>query len=62
MVAGRVRQVFVLYSNNCMGIGLGDSTLVVLDEWLSLASGHLIQVVVWTGLTTYFSYQCKQPF
>ena len=34
MVASRVRQVVVLYSNGCMGIGLG-----------GLSIGHLIEVV-----------------
>ena len=35
MVAGRVRQVVVLYSNDCMGICLG-----------GLSTGCLIEVVV----------------
>ena len=35
IVAGRVRQAVVLYSNNCMGIGLG-----------GLSIGHLIEVVL----------------
>ena len=39
-VAGRVRQVVVLYSNGCMGICLG-----------RLSTGCLIEVVVWTDLT-----------
>ena len=40
MVAGRVRQVFVLYRNNCMGICLGRlnidclSRVDVLQGWL----------------------------
>ena len=40
MVAGRVRQVVVLYSNDCVGFACADSALVVLDEW------RLIEVVV----------------
>ena len=40
MVAGRVRQVVVLYSNDCMGIGLGE-----------LSIGRLKEVVVGRGLT-----------
>ena len=35
IVAGRVRQAVVLYSNNCMGIDLG-----------GLSIGHLIEVVL----------------
>ena len=34
-VANRVRQMVALYSNDCMGIGLVDSALAVLDEWSS---------------------------
>ena len=41
VVAGRVRQVVVLYSNDCMGICWGDSALVVLDEWSSYRGGRL---------------------
>ena len=36
-VAGRVRQVVVLYSNVCMGIGLG-------GLWSSSTSGRRIEV------------------
>ena len=35
VVAGRIRQVVILYSNNCMGICLG-----------GLSVGHLTEVVV----------------
>ena len=41
MVAGRVKQVPALYSNNCMGIRLGDVSIgslrrvVVLQRWSS---------------------------
>ena len=41
MVAGRARQVVVLYSNDCIGICLGDSALVILDEWSSYGGGRL---------------------
>ena len=40
VVAGHVRQVVILYSNDCMGIFLG-----------GLSVGHLRRVVIWTGLT-----------
>ena len=39
MVAGRIRQVVVLYSNDCMGIGLGGLSVgrfrqvAVLGRW-----------------------------
>ena len=46
MVAGRVRQVVILYSNDCMEIGLG-----------GLSIGRLRRVVVWTGLTVFIT--CK---
>ena len=36
VVAGRIRQVVVLYSNDCTGFVCVDSALVVvLDEWSS---------------------------
>ena len=41
MVAGRVKQVVVLYSNYCTGIVGVDSALVVLDEWSSYRGGRL---------------------
>ena len=39
-VAGSVRQVVILYSNNWTGICLGRFSI-----------GHFTEVVVWTGLT-----------
>ena len=37
-----VRQVVILYSNDCMGIGLGVvSTLVVLGDWLIYKGSHI---------------------
>ena len=41
MVAGRVRQVAILYSNDCKGIAWADSALVVLDDWSSYRGGRL---------------------
>ena len=41
MVAGRVRQVAILYSNDCQGIAWADSALVVLDDWSSYRGGRL---------------------
>ena len=41
MVAGRVRQVVVLYSNDCMGICLGGLSIGRLKT-----SGHLVKLVV----------------
>ena len=42
MVTGCVRQLVVLYSNNCMGIGLGGlSALVVLGDWLIYKGSHI---------------------
>ena len=38
MVAGRIRQVVVLYSNDCMGIAL---SALRIDEWLSYRGGHI---------------------
>ena len=38
VVAGRVRQVVVIYSNNCMGIGLGKFWI---DEWSSYRGDHI---------------------
>ena len=38
MVAGHIREVVVLYSNNCIGTSWADSELVVSDEWLSCRS------------------------
>ena len=36
MVTGCIRQVVILYSNDCMGIGLGGlSALVILGDWLT---------------------------
>ena len=40
VVAGRVRQVFVLYSNDWVGIGLGGLSIVVLGEWSSYKGGR----------------------
>ena len=45
MVAGCVRQVVVLYSNDCMEIWMG-----------GLSIGRLIKVVVCLGLTVYTLY------
>ena len=33
VVTGCIRQVVVLYSNNCMGIGLGRLRVVALERW-----------------------------
>ena len=43
VVAGRVRQVVVLYSNDCnvWEFVWAESVLVVLDEWSSYKSGRL---------------------
>ena len=42
VVTGCVRQVVVLYSNDCMGIGLGGlSALVVLGDWLIYKGSHI---------------------
>ena len=41
VVTGRVRQMVVLYINNCMGIRLADSALVIVDKWLSYRGGPL---------------------
>ena len=38
VVAGRVKQVVVLYSNNCMGIGLGGLST---GHWLSYKGGRI---------------------
>ena len=53
VVAGHVRQVVILYSNNCVGTCLG-----------RLSIGHqmcgcLVEVVVWTGLTVISKFQVK---
>ena len=48
MVAGRVRQVVVLYSNNCMRICLG-----------RLRIGHLTEVVISKGLTVMLKVNSK---
>ena len=45
VVAGFVRQVLVLYSNDCMEIWMG-----------GLSIGRLIEVVVCLGLTVYTLY------
>ena len=39
MVAGHVRQVVTLCSNDCMGICWADSVLVDLDEWSTYRGG-----------------------
>ena len=44
VVAGRIKQVVVLYSNDCMGTGFG-----------RLSIGRLTEVVVSTGLTVYLT-------
>ena len=41
MVAGRVRQVVVLCSNNVWKLAWTDSILVLLDEWLSYGGGRI---------------------
>ena len=41
VVTSRGRQVIVLYSNDCMGICVADSALVVLDEWFSYRGSRL---------------------
>ena len=41
MVAGRVRQVVVLYSNDCMGIGMGSLSIGHLRRGLSYGGGRL---------------------
>ena len=41
VVAGRVKQVVVLYSNDCTGIRWVGISMVVLDEWLSNRGGRL---------------------
>ena len=46
MVAGRVKQVFVLYSNDCTEIQGVDSALVILDERSSYRGGHFRRAVV----------------
>ena len=40
MVAGRVRQVVVLHSNNCTGICSGELVVVVLAKWSSYRGGR----------------------
>ena len=41
VVPGRIRQVVVLYSNDCMGICLGRLSIGHLDKWSSCAGGRL---------------------
>ena len=41
MFAGCIKRVVVLYSTDCVGNGLRDSTLVILHEWLSYRVGHI---------------------
>ena len=41
MVAGPVRWVVVLYSNDCVEICLDGVTLIILEEWLSYRGGRL---------------------
>ena len=41
VVAGRVRQVAILYSNDCTGIAWADPALAVLDEWSSYRGDRL---------------------
>ena len=42
MVAGRVKQVVVLYSNDCTGIRWGGLIIGrLIDEWLSYRGGRL---------------------
>ena len=41
VVAGLVRQVVILHSNDCVGIGLGG-----LDTGFSEMSGYLIEVFI----------------
>ena len=41
VVAGHVRQVVVLFSNDCMGICLAGLCNGHLDEWSSYRGGHL---------------------
>ena len=50
VVAGCVRQVVVLYSNDCMGICLGGLSIGSLRRVVILK-----ELVVWTGLTVYTS-------
>lgn len=39
--AGHVRQVVILYGNDCMGMALAGLALVVLDEWSSYKCGRI---------------------
>ena len=41
MSASHVRQAVNLYSNNCMGIGLGRLSNGRLSEWSSYRGGHI---------------------
>ena len=41
MFAGHVRQVVVLYSNDCMETGLGGLSIGCFDEWSSCRGGRL---------------------
>ena len=42
VVAGRVKQVVVLYSNDCTGIRWGGLIIGrLIDEWLSYRGGRL---------------------
>ena len=41
VIAGCVEKVVILYGNDCIGIGLVDSALVLLDEWLFYRGGCL---------------------
>ena len=41
VVAGHMRQVVVLYSNNCMRTGLGGLSIGHLGEWSSYRGGRV---------------------
>ena len=55
MVTGHVRQVVVLYSNNCMGICLGGLSTDCLR-----CVGHLIQVLICAVLTVVNNLKLSQ--
>ena len=41
VVTGHIRQVIVLYNNNCLEFAWEDSALVILNKWLSYRGGRL---------------------
>ena len=55
VVTGHVRQVVVLYSNNCMGICLGGLSTDCLR-----CVGHLIQVLICAVLTVVNNLKLSQ--